>query len=68
MAEIDTSDMTEPGATRYRVMVQEKQRVEAEAAEVRGRLLVAEAEIAVLRRALGLHAATPGAKKPGTMA
>jgi hypothetical protein len=54
MTEIETPDMPPDGAARYRVMVVEKQRVEAENAAIRGRLVVADAEVVVLRRALGL--------------
>jgi hypothetical protein len=64
--EIATPDMPADGAARYRVMVAEKRRVEADAAALRGRLLVAEAEVIVLRRALGLYA-PPAPQRSGTM-
>lgn len=62
---IDTAGMPADQAVRYETMVREKRRVEAEAATMRGRPVVAEAEAAVLRRALGLHSLTEG--KPRTM-
>jgi hypothetical protein len=67
VTEIETPDMPPDGAARYRVMVAEKQRVEADAAVERGRRVVAEAEVVVLRRLLGLHAPAP-AVKPSTTA